>query len=1129
MKKNVKYASERLSQKLMQAFVQPYSKEVIFDHACQLICQVWKSASVALLIYDGLDDCLKCSGRNVNPKRIKLTTNGDAALQHIFDNIHTYEFIYSKINDEEGQAEGISYRSYKLYFGREAILQNDFNTVHDTYKRWKDTYEKVKYVFRKEQYEISSDQSERPTISGSFFYNLVRSRNRKVQEYIIRDLESPEVDTGRNFCIRLLKEINVDVNHQLYYLGLPLKSKERYFGILRLLMPKKNFAHKQTEFEKWFKENKTKLFFLSSTLSLQIENQFYSRGYQKLSLLTSQLYIKNNDQFRPYLSGIVKKLSKIVNCKGGLARINLSGYETITVGSKGTKGYMLLLEQLWQTAELPLHFKEIVLNLFELDKDLIAIGVPNCFDYPVKIIKYYFSSEKIIYKWDKTAFEKLPSGNENYSEYYHGLLDLHIEKIIFFRIPECKNSYFTFFNSRNYPFILSDVELLYYGIRQLGIEIKKHFGNRQQKQMKLISDLHVQLNAFINREQHRLLRSDNIIRKYREKFYEILDRTIDSFGFFHGYIIWECVSEISPQAQDFHKFIFKRKVKRNAEYNLENSITCQQIGKYSQKTIKKEDFQHLYRNYFNGEVNKQFISLALATDFDYFDIPIFSDPSANEDQWKFALNGLITLIYKKKRIREEYDDYIHTREFALFVKFFSRQLSFAWNRLLDGITESLKIKISNVSLELTQRSKVPTIEDELHEIAKILTEEFTCTICMFYLTDAEEKNLEFIASNLPNLKTLPLSLEKDREALSVQAYQRSIDYRIAGRKNVQALTDNKRLELLEDDYKQFASTDKIKKHYKTEHWLTVVIKHDEDRKRGLIKLFQIPAVSEGIEDDTIISDAFSEFETNLLRKVQFNIFHIIEDYKILGQTNRLLRNMVHQVVSPLNALNRHCSNLRRWGSWTWDENKIKDRLRYISILSEISAQRARSFETVFKLEDGTLVPFKKQIYDLRLELVNKAIDYQPMAKSEKGITIHIRDRPDRVGIATDLTLFNHVFTNLIDNAVKYSFDEVDRAKTGLQASPQNPYDPENILIDLVEEENHAKITISNWGLEIKAEEFDQIYQRNYRGKYALKNKIQGTGIGLYLGKRIMELLGGSIELLPSEHPNHIHFQLILPK
>ncbi|PCK77965.1 sensor histidine kinase [Rhizobium sophoriradicis] len=107
----------------------------------------------------------------------------------------------------------------------------------------------------------------------------------------------------------------------------------------------------------------------------------------------------------------------------------------------------------------------------------------------------------------------------------------------------------------------------------------------------------------------------------------------------------------------------------------------------------------------------------------------------------------------------------------------------------------------------------------------------------------------------------------------------------------------------------------------------------------------------------------------------------------------------------------------------------------------------------------------------------------------------------------DRIAMEQVFTNLISNAVKYSPDASD------------------IYVRARVDEKTVEIAIADSGIGINADDLPKLFQPYYRARSA--TGIAGTGIGLNLVKQVVELHGGSVEVI-SELGKGTTFTIRLP-
>lgn len=112
---------------------------------------------------------------------------------------------------------------------------------------------------------------------------------------------------------------------------------------------------------------------------------------------------------------------------------------------------------------------------------------------------------------------------------------------------------------------------------------------------------------------------------------------------------------------------------------------------------------------------------------------------------------------------------------------------------------------------------------------------------------------------------------------------------------------------------------------------------------------------------------------------------------------------------------------------------------------------------------------------------------------EKDIKINILNI-DEFRVLHDKKWTAEAIINIIDNAIKYS-------NKG-----------SNINISMKSEVWKSEIIIEDFGIGIKKEEIDCIFKRFYRGVDGSVQKVEGSGIGLYLSKKIIENQNGNIKV-----------------
>lgn len=139
-------------------------------------------------------------------------------------------------------------------------------------------------------------------------------------------------------------------------------------------------------------------------------------------------------------------------------------------------------------------------------------------------------------------------------------------------------------------------------------------------------------------------------------------------------------------------------------------------------------------------------------------------------------------------------------------------------------------------------------------------------------------------------------------------------------------------------------------------------------------------------------------------------------------------------------------------------------------------------------------------------LVNATVDMLQDRANASGVTLHITVTPGLPTVPGDPRRLERVFTNLISNAIKYS--------------PEG----ESIEVRVVEANNYLTVAVRDRGTGIPPEYLPKIFERFYR---VPGQNVEGTGLGLYVVKSIVERHGGHVEVksVPGEGTT---FMVVLP-
>lgn len=138
------------------------------------------------------------------------------------------------------------------------------------------------------------------------------------------------------------------------------------------------------------------------------------------------------------------------------------------------------------------------------------------------------------------------------------------------------------------------------------------------------------------------------------------------------------------------------------------------------------------------------------------------------------------------------------------------------------------------------------------------------------------------------------------------------------------------------------------------------------------------------------------------------------------------------------------------------------------------------------------VELRKQSRDIN-ELLGEVVKKHEFLAKAKGLELITEFEP-LFSISIDPDLMKQVFSNLIENAIKYS--------------PANS----KILVSTEEKDGKVIVQVADQGAGIPSDEQANIFMKFFRSKDAKTSPIKGSGLGLYLAKYFVELHQGTIEV-----------------
>ncbi|MHA1292239.1 MAG: PAS domain-containing sensor histidine kinase, partial [Promethearchaeota archaeon] len=205
--------------------------------------------------------------------------------------------------------------------------------------------------------------------------------------------------------------------------------------------------------------------------------------------------------------------------------------------------------------------------------------------------------------------------------------------------------------------------------------------------------------------------------------------------------------------------------------------------------------------------------------------------------------------------------------------------------------------------------------------------------------------------------------------------------------------------------------------------------------------------------------------------------------------SKFLSSMSHELRTPLNSIIGF-SELLLEGSYGNLNSEQYDFLKDIKVSSEHLLDLINNLLDISKIEAGELkLNYKKIQLKTLINQIHSTI--KPLY-FKKGLYFKVIGLNDNQIINADPVRIKEILYNLLSNAIKFTNEG-------------------GITLQIIEKDSYWYFNISDTGIGIEKEDYDIIFKEFKTIKQAnLKKASSGTGLGLPLTKRLVELHGGNI-------------------
>lgn len=252
-------------------------------------------------------------------------------------------------------------------------------------------------------------------------------------------------------------------------------------------------------------------------------------------------------------------------------------------------------------------------------------------------------------------------------------------------------------------------------------------------------------------------------------------------------------------------------------------------------------------------------------------------------------------------------------------------------------------------------------------------------------------------------------------------------------------------------------------------------------------------------------DLFPFIQTNplscdtFLQRLQMNLESLASQIKIMKQqasadkekTKSLVTDISHQLRSPLAALKTSFDILEKQDLSYEEKEEFEGRCReQINRLEELVI----ALVNISRMETGMIEIQSKNeyIFNTIISAINRIYPYAE--EKHIGISLEALDELQELKIPHDNKWLAEAIINVLENAVKYS--------------PNNT----SIIIRMIKMTIFLRIEVEDKGIGIKQQDRNKIFKRFYRGESEIIRQKAGSGVGLYLTRKIIERHNGTISV-----------------
>ncbi|MCB9260895.1 MAG: PAS domain S-box protein [Flavobacteriales bacterium] len=252
-------------------------------------------------------------------------------------------------------------------------------------------------------------------------------------------------------------------------------------------------------------------------------------------------------------------------------------------------------------------------------------------------------------------------------------------------------------------------------------------------------------------------------------------------------------------------------------------------------------------------------------------------------------------------------------------------------------------------------------------------------------------------------------------------------------------------------------------------------------------IFRVRAVA--LTDENGETNRILVVESNITQQknAEQDIYNSLQKEKELNELKSKFVSMAsHEFRTPLSTIQSSASLIKKYAEKNQTENITKHTQRIGNNVKNLT-MILNDFLSLEKLENqGISASF--ETFDLIESIKELTDDMMILKKTEQQIELIHND--EHILVHSDRFIIQNALINLVSNAIKYSGDKA------------------KIELCVCQQQNSVTIEVKDNGIGISKEDQEQLFNRFFRASNA--GNVQGTGLGLHIVKRYINLIGGRL-------------------